>query len=970
MNFDQTSTFVPCHWYSGGFDSVREPAGRVFRTLFVVLVFSAFPIWVFFTVFEKIETLAVERRIDALAASHQSLLTKILKQSNDIEMLRSQIILLSVKMKHASPEKQKDLVTRFNRAFPGMVDLYFFDRQLELETSLSSTNVPKRAIEKAMSALDEGNRKKTLTSMQKGILSSVFRSNLVSKSIDLDLSYILLQPRPEFTGIVWGRQEKIRKPFIAVFHQKAIPRNLFLNRIIGNVEKTSRRLRVGLYDPREELVQIIPESLARDSDVKRGVLASLARYRQYHLTDRAMVSLTARGDGTYILLRSPLAKRFSEKWGGTFLLFALGWSIFIFVRADKLYQGLGRTIPAKVVILFILIGGTPSSLLMLTGYYALKDHAHVMRENVLREATERLRQFDERFADEMLGIQESFLRVVRRATAAPADNQRREILHELSGTPNLEMVFAVDEDGKALYEFYPMTSVVPDQQKKLLYAIAQQILRTLTGSDKVDGASFASEAIFSAAGSLGGEHLRQVESFIRSLGVLRVYKIGEGSTMSVQEVLPDPAGNPKYLVHAQFNHSQVERTYCLKHINDLRRFDTLPIDLAMVSNSKLVGDVVPRGMLGDYVTYLADLSSSNRSTVHESRSEGDGNYIWIAMPTRKMSYFFLIGKVPLRGVEQRIQGMWHRLIAFSVMLLIAGVFVGFMISRQFLQPISDISTGLQAIARRDFRHRVPVRSSDELGEVGMLINRVTDGMKDLEVARVVQESLFPTESLDLPPVRLFGRSFAMADIGGDYFDYFVLADRYVVGLVGDVSGHGVSAALIMGMAKGAFAMHAKPGLSLIAFFESFNHLLISTAKKKKMMTLFAFAIDMRTLKMEYANAGHNYPMLYDAATGNVTELKAAGYPLGMRSKLVSSVQVLDLHQGDGIIMYTDGFVEARNPAEQEVGYQRFGEWFGEGMRQNLTAPALVENLFARFHDWCENEPVQDDVSLVALQIKT
>ncbi|HNV71921.1 MAG TPA: SpoIIE family protein phosphatase, partial [Candidatus Ozemobacteraceae bacterium] len=438
--------------------------------------------------------------------------------------------------------------------------------------------------------------------------------------------------------------------------------------------------------------------------------------------------------------------------------------------------------------------------------------------------------------------------------------------------------------------------------------------------------------------------------------------------MSIQESLPDRDGKPLYLVHAGFNHSQFERNFCLKHVNDLRRSETLPIDLAMVATSKVVGGVYPHDLDRDYAAYLANLSTSNRSTVHEYRTEAGQNYVWIAMPARKMSYFFLVGRVPLHGVERKIQGMWHQLIVFAVLLLITSIFLGFMVARQFLRPINDISTGLQAIARRDFRHRVPVRSADELGEVSSLINRVTEGMKDLEVARVVQESLFPTEPLEVPPVRLFGRSFAMADIGGDYFDYFVLDDRNVVGLVGDVSGHGVSAALIMGMAKGAFAMHAKPGLSLIAFFESFNHLLISTAKKKKMMTLFAFAIDVKTLKMEFLNAGHNYPMLYDAATGKVTELQAVGYPLGMRNKLASSVQVLQLHQGDGVCMYTDGYVESRNPAGEEIGYLRLGDWFGVGIRRSTHVPSLVQYLFDEFHQWCGDEAVQDDVSLVCLKI--
>lgn len=242
-------------------------------------------------------------------------------------------------------------------------------------------------------------------------------------------------------------------------------------------------------------------------------------------------------------------------------------------------------------------------------------------------------------------------------------------------------------------------------------------------------------------------------------------------------------------------------------------------------------------------------------------------------------------------------------------------------------------------------------------------------MHDLEVARVVQESLFPGDGLEVENYGIYGTSRAMTDIGGDYFDYRVVGERHLIGLVGDVAGHGVPAALIMGMAKSAFSLLAGPDRPLEQFMTAFNDLLVAQGTRRKhMMTIFCFILDLETGVLTVLNGGHNFPLLFRAATGRAEEVVLVGHPLGVRRKVRAERGELDLKPGDALILYTDGVIESRNGADAVVGYERAAAWVAEAAgRPERTARDVVVELFRQFDAFIGSRPAGDDVTLVCLK---
>ena len=121
----------------------------------------------------------------------------------------------------------------------------------------------------------------------------------------------------------------------------------------------------------------------------------------------------------------------------------------------------------------------------------------------------------------------------------------------------------------------------------------------------------------------------------------------------------------------------------------------------------------------------------------------------------------------------------------------------------------NLQEGAYAIENRNFDHRISNLGSDEFGEVGNIFNNMMVGLKELEVARIVQESMFPKPDFKQGNFSVYGKSITMIDVGGDYLDFFKVDDNSFSVLLGDVAGHGVGAAMIMAMAKASILSSAE-----------------------------------------------------------------------------------------------------------------------------------------------------------------
>ena len=220
---------------------------------------------------------------------------------------------------------------------------------------------------------------------------------------------------------------------------------------------------------------------------------------------------------------------------------------------------------------------------------------------------------------------------------------------------------------------------------------------------------------------------------------------------------------------------------------------------------------------------------------------------------------------------------------------------------EFVYRWEDVPPHVRRIAERE-RHRV-----------------------ELETARRIQSSILPELPPQLAGIELAHCYLPATEVGGDFYDVLALDDGRLAVAVGDVAGHGVSSGLIMSMAKSTLALQVTVDPDVEAVLTTLNRTVYQSARLRLLTTLCYALVDRTNLDLTWASAGHLGPYRIDAE-GRVEGLIAESYPLGVRGSMSVTLRKTRLAPGDRLFLYSDGVVEARREADDEIfGFARLEE---------------------------------------------
>ncbi|MHB1935966.1 MAG: SpoIIE family protein phosphatase [Acidobacteriaceae bacterium] len=242
--------------------------------------------------------------------------------------------------------------------------------------------------------------------------------------------------------------------------------------------------------------------------------------------------------------------------------------------------------------------------------------------------------------------------------------------------------------------------------------------------------------------------------------------------------------------------------------------------------------------------------------------------------------------------------------------------------------------------------------------------------REIEVAREVQERLFPQEFPAIDGVSLAGHCRPQQGVGGDYYDSFLLDDGRMCLAIGDVSGKGISAALLMASLRASLrGMTLDAPRDLAAMMEKVNRLVYEASASNRYATFFFATYNMETRELIYVNAGHNAPFLIRRHDDNfhVKRLEAGGPVVGLLPFASYEEQRCVLEPGDLLLAYTDGISEAMAENEEEWGEERMlaaAETLPDG-----TAQQVLEHLFAEADRFTGNAAQFDDMTLLVLKLQ-
>jgi sigma-B regulation protein RsbU (phosphoserine phosphatase) len=242
--------------------------------------------------------------------------------------------------------------------------------------------------------------------------------------------------------------------------------------------------------------------------------------------------------------------------------------------------------------------------------------------------------------------------------------------------------------------------------------------------------------------------------------------------------------------------------------------------------------------------------------------------------------------------------------------------------------------------------------------------------REIEIAREVQERLFPQRLPEIAGLRYFGQCRTALGVGGDYYDFLPLPDGKLGVALGDVSGKGIAAALTMASLQASLRAEAmRAGDDLAGLITRVNNMVYDASTEDRYATLFYAQFDPESRVLAYVNAGHCPPILLrNAAAGHAVERldKAGGTVVGLVPDATYDQAQVQLNPGDLLVIYTDGFSEAMNPKLEEWGEKRLLD--AVQACEGLPAKEAISKIMQGADAFASGAPQSDDMTLVILRV--
>lgn len=319
--------------------------------------------------------------------------------------------------------------------------------------------------------------------------------------------------------------------------------------------------------------------------------------------------------------------------------------------------------------------------------------------------------------------------------------------------------------------------------------------------------------------------------------------------------------------------------------------------------------------------------------------------------------------------------------AFAISLAVFMLYFFTVYLYEIVRPLEGVLGEMKALlAGRKYR-RIYTKRNDEIGVLAHFFNEVTKSfekvssdiqegqrmLSELEVASSIQRAILPVKNPTVPGLDIDAKTRPAVELGGDVFDFISIKDKTYI-YVGDVTGHGVPAAIVMTMVNTLIRSLAETYASAYDVIFNANRLLKMRIKSTMFMTMLLLKWDHVTEKMTYVGAGHEHIIVYRAGKGKCEVSKTGGIALGMvadNSKLIKEVE-LPMEKDDVLILFSDGMTEGRNMAGEMYGLDRLVKAV-EVYAPQYSSDGIVHHVALDFSHFVENHKQDDDVTLIAIK---
>jgi phosphoserine phosphatase RsbU/P len=240
---------------------------------------------------------------------------------------------------------------------------------------------------------------------------------------------------------------------------------------------------------------------------------------------------------------------------------------------------------------------------------------------------------------------------------------------------------------------------------------------------------------------------------------------------------------------------------------------------------------------------------------------------------------------------------------------------------------------------------------------------------DLNISREIQQAILPKRFPPFPEepnFDIYASMVAAKEVGGDFYDFFLIDKNRLGFVIGDVSGKGISAALFMAVSRTLIRATGLKGDSVSECMGYVNNLLCKESVSSMFVTVFYGILNTQTGEVDYVNAGHNPPYLLSKNGISKVEM-TDGLALGVLDDFSFESKKLQLKKGDQLLLYTDGVVEAIDLEENAYGEEKFENFLQENLKHPVET--IIKKSFADVNDFVNGAPQSDDITLLGITFK-
>lgn len=796
--------------------------------------------------------------------------------------------------------------------------------------------------------------------------------------------------------LIWSYFSK-RAGYLILIDRKILTDISGLKRLMQNLTQKERQ-NFGLVQTNDQF-KIFPEELAENLPDLKGSLQQC---------ETEMLTFYARPDYylCYAFLKpglrifctlprnfSPDKTRLLSSAAAIFvMLLMLPFTIYSYRTSIQLQPGTIMIRPRIAFVFFFACGLPFSAMIMVAREHYHQKHATGLKQayqqtlNMLQNYDTRMQSIISRYEYQMKTFLENWAdNMQNRPFNDDANNLIREKCRELSvdsfflvcsHTPIVGSYNGVDHFRETLeeqklrdqkHEYDESGNQIyrnsDAQNSQVANLIGKRIMGELNGEPRSNKNADRMELLFESI--MQKSFAEITHSFIKAMGGISPWGFGQTVNLALLNFMS--AGTSEkidFMGLIIWSGKIIQREYARQSIGDINR-NAAGVKFYLknfIDQKNFPADVTFPEEVEKIFERITDTPNEEIETIKIDNQE----YMIIGFTGKHMNYHKLLALYPLSILEKRVFNQKVDLILLGIFCILLTAWLANLLSQSFITPLQQLQQTAQAIEKRNFSARVNYDKKDEFGEVAEIFDGVMVSLEELEVAKIVQESLFPEEAMQQNNFRIYGKSLTMSELGGDYFDYFPIDSNHFAALMGDVAGHGVGAALIMAMARAGIIKCEKELNQPARVLKRLHELILAskTKRQKKIMTFQYISANSETGKVSYANAGGCSPIIIRREKNHIEEVTLAGAALGAFKKASFNELELQFNNGDMMVFYTDGIIESRNRLGVEMGYHGFAELV---KRSWSNDPEMAYNAICEgYRQHLDGEEAQDDLTMVVI----